>query len=50
MSMNINSYVLMPYIMGGGGVLNMEEAEASMVFFLFFQFLFVILFVILFSK
>ena len=50
MSMNINSNVLMPYIMGRGGGLEHGKNVKPVLSLLFFQFLFVMLFVILFSK
>lgn len=51
MSMKINSNVLMPYIMGrGGGGLEHGKKVKPVLPLLFFQFSFVILFVILFSK
>ena len=47
MSMNINSNVLMPYIMGGGGGLE-HGKKVKPVFYFFFSFSFYLLFCLLF--
>lgn len=46
MSMNINSYVLMPYIMGGGGLEHGKKVKPVLSFF--FSFSFYLLFCLLF--